>query len=336
MYELGLPLVLDQGKYTTIIEGKNNKKVPVGSILADFCNLEPLTMKEVLLRYPRRKDSCSVANAGDALMWLRKELKSRYGAITGTIIVTEIANSFSDYFESPEKTLKGYQKLQIASDIKDSVFKETDYSDIGNVDIGNLLLSFLYPFLTYYLRIEWIFKSLMEHTQDEYIMKVFVELAVLQKIDYKIAIREGQLTPIYTLRNAFSMLAFEMCNIMNQETVIKKCANCGNWFVPFNRSDEIYCDNPAPQDKSKTCKKYGAEKQYQENLKNSVSMGLYRKIYMSKQMLAKRNPDISEYSDSFEKFKVQSKQWKSDIKAKIKTEEEYIEWLKLVKERKVL
>ena len=78
------------------------------------------------------------------------------------------------------------------------------------------------------------------------------------------------------------------------------------------------------------------EQQHRKNLVSSEASGLYRKIYMSKQMLAKRNPDIVEYLESFEKFKSQSKQWKADVKAGTKTEEEFIEWLKSVKEKKVL
>ena len=116
---------------------------------------------------------------------------------------------------------------------------------------------------------------------------------------------------------------------------IKKCANCGRLFVPRNRSDTIYCDYPSPQDPKKTCKKYGAEKKYQENLKNNELMSLYRKIYMSKQMLAKRHPDISAYTDAFNEYKEASKKWKVDVKNGTKTEKEYLLWLKEVKEKKV-
>jgi len=124
--------------------------------------------------------------------------------------------------------------------------------------------------------------------------------------------------------------------ILNQEYTFKKCENCGLPFIPYLRSDALYCDRISPQYPTKTCKEYGAIKAYQDNLKNDEAMGLYRKIYMAKQMLVKRNPDIQAYQESFEKFKEESKQWKADVKAGKKLEQEYIDWLKLVKEKKLL
>lgn len=142
-----------------------------------------------------------------------------------------------------------------------------------------------------------------------------------------------------TLEDLINCCIFEMAN---KEVSLKKCSNCGKYFVPTNRSDTIYCDNQAPQDPSKTCKKYGAIKAYQNNLKKNESMSLYRTIYMSKQMLVKRSKEKEDNellrinTESFEKFKILSAQWKSDVKTGSKTEQEFIEWLKAVKEKKVL
>ncbi len=124
--------------------------------------------------------------------------------------------------------------------------------------------------------------------------------------------------------------------ILNQGYKFKKCENCGLPFIPYLRSDALYCDRISPQDPQKTCKEYGAIKAYQDNLKNNEAMGLYRKIYMAKQMLVKRNPDIQAYQESFEKFKEESKQWKADVRAGKKLDQEYLDWLKLVKDKKLL
>lgn len=120
-------------------------------------------------------------------------------------------------------------------------------------------------------------------------------------------------------------------NMIKTDTYVKKCANCGNYFIPQNRSDTLYCDGFAPQDATKTCKEYGARKTYQENLNNNTCMKLYRNVYMAKQMLVKRNPNVIKYHDDFEDFKIQSKQWKKGIKDGVKTEQEYIQWLNSVK-----
>lgn len=137
-------------------------------------------------------------------------------------------------------------------------------------------------------------------------------------------------------KDLVNYLCMTFYQLLDKGYLIKKCENCGKYFVPFNRSDTLYCDRFAPQDNNKTCKEYGASKTYLENLKNDKAKGLFRKIYMAKQMLAKRNPDSPEYAESFEKYKTQSKQWKAEVKAGTKTEQEYIDWLKAVKEKKVL
>lgn len=116
----------------------------------------------------------------------------------------------------------------------------------------------------------------------------------------------------------------------------KKCNNCGKFFIPFLRSDTIYCDRKSPQDASLTCKEYGSQRLWYQKLRENEAASLCRNVYSAKQMLVKRNPDIGEYRNSFEKFKSLSKQWKADVKAGAKTEAEFIEWLKSVKEKKVL
>lgn len=140
----------------------------------------------------------------------------------------------------------------------------------------------------------------------------------------------------YIIKDIKELNTLAFTYIYGKDLLIKKCENCGKYFIPLNRSDEKYCDRTSPQDSKKTCKEYGAQKAWIEKIKNNEAIGLYRKIYMSKQMLAKRNPDICEYKTSFEKYKEQSSQWKADVKSGIKTEQEFIEWLKQVKEKKVL
>jgi|GEM_PF-3543354 len=131
-------------------------------------------------------------------------------------------------------------------------------------------------------------------------------------------------------KSLFNFILYTM--IKNNDT-IKKCKNCGRYFHPENRSDTIYCSNASPEDPTKSCQEYGAIKAYQENLKTNESAGLYRKIYMQKQMLCKRNPDIESYRVVFDEFKKQSKLWKSDIKQGIRTESDYLDWLKSIRRK---
>ena len=118
-----------------------------------------------------------------------------------------------------------------------------------------------------------------------------------------------------------------LINMVKTETYMKKCANCGKYFIPLKRSDTLYCDRPSPQDSAKTCKRYGSERQYQANLKNDEVENRYRQTYMKLQMLVKRNPTIESYQIKFDEYKTLSKQWKLDVKNGIKSKEEFLKWI---------
>lgn len=125
-------------------------------------------------------------------------------------------------------------------------------------------------------------------------------------------------------------------HLIQDRIAIRTCANCGKFFVPLARADAIYCDRPAPQDSTKTCKTYGSKVLWYENVMNDDVAKLARNLYCSKQMLAKRNPDRPEYKKMFEYFKDERKRWEKQVKAGTKTREEYAEWLRKMKLHKTL
>ncbi len=116
----------------------------------------------------------------------------------------------------------------------------------------------------------------------------------------------------------------------------KRCKNCGRFFIPFSRSDEIYCNNISPQDSSRTCKKYGTEKLWYDRIKNDEVAKLSRNIYAAKQMLVKRNPDIKDYKEMFDYYKTEREKWNKLVNCGKKSREEYIEWLEQIKKAKTL
>lgn len=138
---------------------------------------------------------------------------------------------------------------------------------------------------------------------------------------------------VYEIDRLSEFARISLSEILKAGYKFKKCENCGVAFIPYNRSDAIYCDHPSPQDNTKLCKEYGARKAYQNNLNSNKTMKLYRNIYMQKQMLAKRNPDIKGYTNEFENFKEKSKQWKKEVKAGLKVEDEYLSWLKSIRKK---
>ena len=121
-------------------------------------------------------------------------------------------------------------------------------------------------------------------------------------------------------------LLIELLEIAKLNTEIKKCRNCGKFFVPDNRSDEIYCSNI--YENGKTCKEIGHFKVQQKLIQENDDLRIYRNVYQKLLLRTRRNPSNTKYAREFEIFKDDNNKWKENISKGVSTEKEYIEWLK--------
>ena len=106
---------------------------------------------------------------------------------------------------------------------------------------------------------------------------------------------------------------------------IKKCQNCGMYFIPSSRLDEIYCDYP--KEKGKTCREQGAVQAYNERLKQNKALAEYRRLYQLKSMAVGRNKDNKQMKKDFDKWKKNAKDKVNKLKRGTLTEDEVYEWL---------
>ena len=90
---------------------------------------------------------------------------------------------------------------------------------------------------------------------------------------------------------------------------IKQCQNCGKYFIPSSRQDEVYCE--FPDEKGKTCKEKGALQTYKKNLESIPALLEYRRSYQKKIMIVSRNKENKELKKEFDK-------WKKEAQEKIK------------------
>ena len=90
---------------------------------------------------------------------------------------------------------------------------------------------------------------------------------------------------------------------------IKQCQNCGKYFIPSSRQDEVYCE--FPDEKGKTCKEKGALQTYKKNLESIPALLEYRRSYQKKIMIVSRNREDKELKKEFDK-------WKKEAQEKIK------------------
>ena len=141
----------------------------------------------------------------------------------------------------------------------------------------------------------------------------------------------------YKFPEFIDLVTFVIYQMTVQNDTIKTFKNCGKYFYPATRSDALYCDNISPQDSSKTCKEYGKYINYLKKTQTDEAMKLHRQIYNQKRNRALAYKfENRVINDDFNVYKNESNKWRIAVKTGEKTEEEFIEWLKSVKEKKVL
>lgn len=121
-------------------------------------------------------------------------------------------------------------------------------------------------------------------------------------------------------------LLIELLEIAKLNIEIKKCRNCGKFFVPDNRSDEIYCSNI--YENGKTCKEIGHFKVQQKLIQENDDLRIYRNVYQKLLLKTRRNPSNTKYAREFEFFKDDNNKWRENISKGKCTEKEYVDWLK--------
>ncbi len=108
---------------------------------------------------------------------------------------------------------------------------------------------------------------------------------------------------------------------------IKKCQNCGRYFIPTVRQTEIYCDLENVDGKP-TCREQGASLTYKKNLQKVPALAAYRQIYQKKVMAVYRNPDDIKQKKAFDKWKKQAQLKIKQFKKGQITEDILDKWIK--------
>ena len=106
---------------------------------------------------------------------------------------------------------------------------------------------------------------------------------------------------------------------------IKKCQNCGMYFIPNSRLDEIYCDYL--KENGKTCREQGAILAYNKRLQEKSAYAEYRKTYQQKFGMVNKNKNDKKLKKDFEAWKKQAKEKIIKLKHGELTEDEVYGWI---------
>lgn len=122
-----------------------------------------------------------------------------------------------------------------------------------------------------------------------------------------------------------SLLYYSLCKIMENKIKIKTCNICGRYFITKNILIN-YCNNIAPGHDC-TCKELGRKFAFNKTTNEDPLLTLYYKIYARKSILARRNPDITEYVKEFDSFKNVGKRKLKEYKNNDLSKDDFSKWL---------
>ncbi len=127
-------------------------------------------------------------------------------------------------------------------------------------------------------------------------------------IQSNLVITSSEFKFVHTLKSFTDFIYLEILNIKKHNPAINKCHNCGKYFLPSSRSNEIYCDNIYDHENNRTCKDIG----YTIKLRHDKFRTAYRTAYKTQRARIRYNSHIENYEE------IHFKPWEKDAKKALK------------------
>ena len=141
-------------------------------------------------------------------------------------------------------------------------------------------------------------------------------------------------TTTYEVFSFFDYINICVSQLLKNNIKIKKCENCGKFFIPINKSNEIFCNNKSPQNPKKTCRDIGSNEKKKILIKktNSIEHEHHntKSFYNTKKYRARKNGDIKalgKINNVYEKYKMDFNKKLKKYNNKKMTEEDFVKWI---------
>lgn len=288
-------------KYTTKIYEQPNK---IGNIVLDFIQKDLKEMSYLIFRFYGFQTLLTEKERKEILTLNPSEMEELDDKMEG--LYSKYQEEFES-FKSQIIDILEYCLFNEKRELKDLSPLEKLHIFVNTKNIEN------YPIL--------------KHNEFNKVIKInkdtskMTEMELIRIIKDKDNNRYG-IQKIYEIDNFYNLLFLELCFILQEKTYLKKCKNCGKYFLTIN-SAVIYCDNVFED--NKTCREIGANKVFSKNLERDEAYNLYRKVYKKKQALAKSKG--GNFEIEYNLFKNQGKDKKNAYKLKEISKEEFIKWI---------
>lgn len=335
----GIGIFFD-GKKNNMILPNLSGEYRIGAMICEYLRLAPTKLKDIILSCDGLNEKETADSFIKTFVEFHEKLFEEFPCVTAAMIEIEFMNVLDDWFKAvrENKVEEIKKSLHESSNekIDEFIFKDTGFSDYGNDTVLQLLLTCYSGFATNYVLTKGLFIKLyelgvgneQEHVEGvDLLIDMYSKYIDIQHIDYRIVVTNNGLESLYTVKSSLSLLMFEVAHCIQSNVKISKCKNCGNYFIPERRSDEVYCAYPLRDDKTKTCKDVGAQVTRANKEKNDAATKKYRQMYMRYKMATKRHPDDSVVAERFEELTKEAKEWRNKISHGNATAEDFIKWL---------
>lgn len=173
------------------------------------------------------------------------------------------------------------------------IISDEIYNKINTLSYVSDVNTILFPNYIYLKELQNICVNLIEKNFDDLDPDDYNLLSgdsIKLSIEYN-NLKEPEIN--YRISQIGDLVAFDASNYCKSSILIKKCANCGKYFIPTSRSDEIYCDNIYDRKSDKTCKDIG----YEIKLSKDVFRSCYRTAYKTQRARIKYKAHIPNYEE---------------------------------------
>lgn len=337
--EYGLHVLFDGNTYL-LMDPSRQPEYPVGGLICEYCRLTPSIIKDLILECDGLEKPATPENFSTTALQLHNVMSTALDPVTGIMITVEIANISTEWFKA-ERNERAQEIIDTIDhhpddEIKKFIFENTNCTGCGGESVLQLLLTCYLGFANSFIATKSLFTDVMERSGDSQsaidpnvnlFFSLYSNYLDVQQIDYRLVDIDGKISSMYTIKNSLSLLLFEFAQILNGNSKLVKCKNCGNYFVPMGRSDSVYCQYPLSRHTHKTCRDVGAQRTRMEKEKSDIATREYRKKYMRYKMITKRHPDNITAFEQLEELTHDSKIWRKRMKAGEATVEDFLLWL---------
>lgn len=324
---------------------KEPRQYEVGAMLCELTRLYIPSVKDIIVQVPHYHEKFDVNMITDDLFWLEEQFNNHYESVIASMLSVSFMNKTIEYTTAREEDkgnwLDSINELysERPSPILDYIFGDTDYADIGISTIGQFLLtvySTIAMELVLYNRIvESIYKSDEDYEELDKLTVILTMLGIenteMQHIDYRIMGYDGRYNSVYGIQSITSLLFFEMVHMIDAKKGIKKCRNCGHYFIPRLRSDTLYCDYVEKGNDGRTCKEIGAQRSWKKKEGDDIVTREYRKTYMKLRMQIVRHPENHELQTAFYTFIDEAKEKREAVNRDEISKESFLQWVNAYK-----